>query len=87
MANGSVVLLISPEAMTNQFVQDEALYALQRLKDGASNVKPFIIRDPQLVYYWLNSQPELVPFAHLAWVELTDIQNLSLAKLSEMMGA
>jgi hypothetical protein len=85
LATGSVVFLMSPEAMQSRFVQQEALYAVQRRQAGASNVRPFIIRDPRGVGALL-SRPEWAPLADIHWGELLDIQKVSLAELSRMMG-
>ncbi|MBV8862986.1 MAG: toll/interleukin-1 receptor domain-containing protein [Mycobacterium sp.] len=85
LANGSVVLLMSPEAMTSKGVHQEALYAAERRAAGASNIRPFVIRDPKTVYALLHSRPEWAPFADMQWIELTDIESLSLAELSRMM--
>lgn len=85
LANGSVVLLMSPDGMRSPYVVKEALYALQRCEDDAFNVKPFIIRDPQLVYAYLHGRPEWAPFRDIFWVELTDIDSLSLAELSRLI--
>jgi hypothetical protein len=85
LANGVVVLLMSPDAMTSPFVQNEAFYALQQLKAGASNIRPFIIRDPDGVYALLGLLPEWEPFADIQWIELTDIDSVGLAELSQMI--
>ena len=78
--------------MRSKWVVEEALYALQRCEaevwpDRGTrarpfNVRPFIIRDSQLVYAYLHDLPERAPFRDIMWVELTDIDGVSLAELA-----